>query len=392
MNDLRAFQPSDEVAAARRKRRNILIAVVAIIAVLLIAAFAFGRGSDEEATAGAEAGAIPTVSVVVPGKGQVERTIAASGPLAARREQPVGISGAGGKVTAVYVDAGQWVKQGQVLARVERSVQSQIAAQQQAQISSARAQAALAQNNYDRAAALVDNGFISKAELEAKRASRDQALAQVRVAEAALGQTRAQIAQLDVRAPTAGLVLSRNVEVGQIVSAGAGGLFRIAAGGEMEMQAALAQADLALVSTGMGARVTPVGSTASYQGNVWQVSPTIDPQSRQGYARISVPYDKAIRPGGFAEAQISVGAQTNPILPQSAVLADGKGNYVYLINEKNKVVRRDISIGEVSDTGVAVSEGLRGNEKVVLSAGPFLNPGQEVKPRNVAIATALSDR
>ena len=72
------------------------------------------------------------------------------------------------------------------------------------------------------------------------------------------------------------------------------------------------------------------------------------------------------------------------MLPQSAVLSDDKGNYVYIIDKKNEVERRDIKIGAVSEQGVAIAEGLSGNEAVVLSAGPFLNPGQKVNPRRQA--------
>jgi HlyD family secretion protein len=341
----------------------------------------------DQATAakgGKGAGQVPTVTVVVPGTSQVARLISASGPLAAKRDQPVGIAGQGGRVLRVLVDAGSWVRGGLVLAIVDRSVQAQQAAQLAAQVEAARANAALAQANYERAVSLQGRGFVSKAEIDSKRASRDAAYAQVRVAQATLGATRAQIGQLSVLAPAAGLILARNVEVGQVVSAGSGPLFRMAEGGQMEMRAQLSQQDLAYVHTGMPASVTPVGTQTSIAGSVWQVAPVIDPQSRLGDVRISVPYAGAIRPGGFAEARITAGGTTAPVLPQSAVLSDDKGNYVYIINAKNEVERRDIQIGTVNDNGVTIASGLSGNEAVVLSAGPFLNPGQKVNPRRQA--------
>ena len=152
----------------------------------------------------------------------------------------------------------------------------------------------------------------------------------------------------------------------------------------MEMRAQLAQQDLAQVHAGIPATVTPVGSGRSFSGTVWQVAPVIDPQSRLGDVRIAVPFDPALRPGGFAEARITAGTTTAPMLPQSAVLSDEKGNYVYIINGKNEVERREIQIGSVNDNGVTVGSGLSGNEAVVLSAGPFLNPGQKVNPRRQA--------
>ncbi len=385
-----AFESSDTLVVidrSRRRRTALIVAGLVGIAVLLLAFFLL-RGGEEPAGGPAagqgQSGQAPTVTVIVPGRSDVARTVTASGPLAARRDQPVGIAGQGGRVTRVLVDAGSWVRAGQVLATVERSVQSQLAAQQRAQIAAAKANAELAQNNYERAQALVGRGFVSKADLDQKRAARDAAVAQVRVAEAQLAQTQAEIGRLDVRAPTSGLVLERNVEVGQIVSPGSGALFRIAANGEMEMQAKLAQEDLALVRVGMPASVTPVGLDRSFTGTVWQVAPTIDPQTRQGEVRILVPYDRAIRPGGFAEARISAGATSAPLLPQSAVLSDDQGNYVYIVNGKNEIERRAVKIGGISEAGVTIAEGLSGSEAVVLSAGPFLNPGQKINPRRQA--------
>jgi RND family efflux transporter MFP subunit len=322
--------------------------------------------------------------VVVPGRSSVGRVVSASGPLAARRDQPVGIAGSGGRVVRVTVDAGSWVGAGQVLAVVDRSVQAQQAAQLAAQVEAARANAALAQSNYDRAVALQGRGFVSKAEIDSKKATRDAAYAQVRVAQAQLGATRAQIGQLNVIAPTAGLVLSRNVEVGQIVSPGSGALFHLAEGGQMEMRAQLSQQDLAYIHAGMPADVTPIGSTSSVRGSVWQVAPMIDPQSRLGDVRIGIPYSNGIRPGGFAEARITAGATTAPVLPQSSVLSDEQGNYVYIVNGKNEIERRGIKIGTVGENGVTILEGLSGSEAVVLSAGPFLNPGQKVNPKRQA--------
>jgi len=284
----------------------------------------------------------------------------------------------------VLVDAGAWVRAGQTLAVVDRSVQAQQAAQLAAQVVAAKADAALAQSNYERAISLQGRGFVSKAEIDSKKATRDAAFAQVKVAQAQLAAQRAQIGQLNVIAPASGLILARSVEVGQIVSPASPALFRLAEGGQLEMRAQLSQQDLALIHTGMIASVTPVGAARSFQGPVWQVAPSIDPQSRLGDVRIALSYDPAIKPGGFAEARIVAGETTAPLLPQSAVLSDDKGNYVYVINAKNEVERRDIKIGTVDDNGVTIAEGLSGNEAVVLSAGPFLNPGQKVNPKRQA--------
>jgi RND family efflux transporter MFP subunit len=256
----------------------------------------------------------------------------------------------------------------------------QQAASLAASINQSRADALLAKANLDRAKALVSRGFVSKADVDTKQAALDGANARVAVAQAQLRQQQALIGRLDIRSPTAGLVLTRNVEAGQVVGAGSPALFRVAENGKMELQARLAEDDLARIRVGSPATVTPVGTTLKITGTVWQISPVIDPQSRQGTVRVELPYNVALRPGGFASAQIGGGRGDLPLLPESAVLSDAKGNYVYLIGSDNKVVRRDVKVGDVDERGVTVVSGLSGTERVVASAGAFLNPGDRVKP------------
>ena len=333
-----------------------------------------------------------TVTVIVPGQITVQGAVTASGALAARRDLPVGIAGDGGRVVQVLVDAGTWVNKGQVLAVVDRSVQTEEIASQAANVEVQEANARLAQSKLDRSQKLVANGFISNADIEQLVATRDAAVAQVRVARATLGQLRASAARLNIVAPEAGLVLTRQVEPGQIVSPGSGTLFRIARDGELEMQARLSESNLARMAVGDAADVVPVGTTRHFTGHVWQLSPIIDATSRQGVARIALPYDTALRPGGFATATLRSGTTTAPILPESAILSDANGAYVYVVGTDNKVERRAIAIGDVTAAGIAVLKGLSGNERVVLRAGGFLNPGDKVKPAvdRSAIAGAVA--
>lgn len=365
-----------------RNQRRARIAAI-IVAILIIAGAAyyfFGSGTAAPIEAD-KAGQAQTVTVVAPGRDSVMRAINATGTLAARREIPVGVVGEGGRVIAVYVDAGDWVTQGEVLVSLDRSVQTQQAAALEAQIGVARADQQLAQNELDRAAQLVDRGFISKADVDRKTANRDAARARVNVANAQLAETRARNARLDVRAPVSGYVLERNVETGQTVSAGSGILFRIAKDGQLELQAKLSEADLAQIAVGIPASVTPVGVDRVFNGNIWQISPMIDAQSRQGMARIALPFDTALRPGGFASVEIKSGAMTAPVLPESAVQTGREGSFVYIVGKNNKVQQRLVKLGPVTANGLVIEQGLDGSERVVLYAGGFLNPDETINPK-----------
>jgi HlyD family secretion protein len=360
-------------------RRMVLIGLAVVL--LLVGLWFLNRMStpgDLSADSGPQA---PVVTVIQPGRTTVAGDIKATGTLAARRELPVGVAGEGGRVEAVLVEPGDWVSAGQVLAIIDRSVQVQQAAALEAQIGVAQADARLAQANLDRALQLVERGFVSKADVDRLTANRDAASARVRVAQAQLQETRARNSRLNIVAPASGLVLDRQVEPAQIVSSGSGVLFRIAKGGEMEMEANLTEESLAQISIGVRATVTPVGSEKAFAGEVWQISPMIDPQNRQGTARIALAYAPELRPGGFAEAVISAGAVVAPKLPESAILSDDKGSYVYIVGKDDRIERRRVKTGTVTADSIAVVEGLNGSEQVVLRAGAFLSPGEMVKPQ-----------
>lgn len=368
------------------RRRLLLIAAVVIVALGAAAWFAFGPSGDAT-DADAEALANrPSVTVIVPGTTQVSAMVNVTGTVAALRDMPVGVQGEGGAVTAVLVDAGDFVRKGQVLARIDKSVLEQQVRQLQASVVQARADAALAQSELDRALTLVERGFISKADIDRRTATRDRANAGVNVAIAQLNETQARLGRLDIRAPEAGLILERNVEPGQVVSsAGGAAVFRMAQDGIFELQAKVAEQDLVRLRDGMEALVTPVGQAGNTaKGKIWQLSPVVDPQTRQGVARIRLEPNPGLRPGGFASAAIVAGSANAPLLPESAVLSDEKGNFVYIIDADNKVVRRDVTVGEVSSVGITIAKGLKGDEQVVYSAGAFLNPDDIVVPQRLA--------
>jgi len=373
----------DEGKAAKRRRMLVIGgAVAAVVLILAVLSWAMKPATPAGGDAGKGKQAA-TVSVMVPGRQTVDRIVSATGNLGARREMPIGVAGEGGMVTQVLVEAGTWVAAGQVLATVDRQVQTQQGASLAAQIGVADADLRVAQSELDRAQLLVSRGFISKADIDRKVATRDAARARLGVARAQLAQQRATTSRLDIRAPAAGLVLERKVEPGQVVSSGSGMLFRMAKGGELELLARLGEVDLARMSVGQRASVTPVGSAQSFAGQIWQISPVIDPQTRQGVARVALSYDKALRPGGFASTKIVSGAADVPLLPESAIQSDPKGSFVYIVDSHNKVVRRDVTVGDVTDAGVTVLSGLTGQEAVVVSAGAFLNPGESIIPQRV---------
>jgi multidrug efflux pump subunit AcrA (membrane-fusion protein) len=105
----------------------------------------------------------------------------------------------------------------------------------------------------------------------------------------------------------------------------------------------------------------------------------IDPQTRLGEIRVSLPSSPAIRSGAFARGEVIVGNSQRPVVPQTAVLSDSEGTYVLIVNGENKTERRKVSVANTVPEGLVIGEGLAGNERVVSTAGAFLRAGEVVK-------------
>jgi hypothetical protein len=105
----------------------------------------------------------------------------------------------------------------------------------------------------------------------------------------------------------------------------------------------------------------------------------IDPQTRLGEIRIQLAPDPALRPGAFARGSVTVGKAQRPVIPQTAVLADAAGSYVYVVGADDKVQRVPVRVTDTSDEGLVIGSGLTGKERVVATAGGFLRDGEKVQ-------------
>jgi|GEM_PF-119802 len=352
----------------------------ALVAVLLIALAAWrlmAGGAQPQATL-ADRGGIPLVSVIVPGRQAVTSSVTFTGAIAARYDMPIANEGDTGRIVAVYVEPGDHVKRGQLLARIDDSVLVQQVHRLEASLEQARAQAALSAAEYRRAEGVAAAGALSAEDIEKRRATSVTDAANVKVVAAQLAEAQARLARTHIIAPVEGTVLTRHAEVGQIANPGGDPLFRLESGGEVEMRGQIAEQDLAQVKAGQAATVYLTGITRPFAGQVRLLGAVIDPQTRLGDIRIRLQPDPALRPGAFARAVVLVDNTQRPVLPQTAVMADSNGSYVLVVNASGKVERHAVRVSGTTESGVIVAEGLTGTERVVATAGGFLRDGETV--------------
>ncbi len=322
---------------------------------------------------------VPLVTVMTPVVKEVTASVSFTGAIAARYDMPIANEGDTARIIGVYVEAGDHVQKGQLLARLDDSVLIPQVNRLAASLEQAQAQAALSAAEYKRALGVEAAGALSAEDIEKRRATAVTDAANVKVAAAQLAEAQARVARTRVTAPFAGTVLTRRAEVGQIANPGGEALFRVASGGEVEMRGQIAEQDLAQVQVGQPATVYLTGLARPFQGKVRLLGAIIDPLTRLGDIRIQLQPDAALRPGAFARAEVTIAKARRPVLPKTAVFADGDGSYVIVVDAEGHAARHAVTVAETSDAGVVIGSGLKGDEQIVKSAGGFLREGESVK-------------
>ena len=188
-----------------------------------------------------------------------------------------------------------------------------------------------------------------------------------------------QTEQARVVAPDSGVISVANANVGSMAQPGVE-LFRLIRKGRLEWRAELTAEELMLLHKGMVAEVT-VGEGRIVKGTVRAISPSVNAQTRYGYALVSLSDSSGIIAGVYAHGtfDVSGGKKTLQSLPQSAVMQRGSAAYVLLVGGDGRVHERVVKVGQRSGDRIEIRQGLKANEAVVESGGSFLTEGDVVQ-------------
>lgn len=278
-----------------------------------------------------------------------------------------------GRLTALLVDEGQRVTEGQPMARLDDR-------QTRALAEEAEARARFAQDDLARTRALVTRDIAARATLD--RAERD--------AEAARATAEAARQRLDdhvVRAPAGGVVLRRDGEVGEVVDTPTT-LFWIGEIRPLRVTAEVDEEDIARVMIGQPALLRADAFPGRVlRGEVAQITPRGDTTRKAYRVRLALPEDTPLMVGMTVEANIVLREETDALLvPPAAVALDPdsppgrtRRGHVWLVRE-GRLERRPVLLGVQGARAVEVLEGLAPDESVVAEARPSFREGQRVRP------------
>ena len=282
-----------------------------------------------------------------------------------REEAAVAPEVSGYRVTRVLADVGDYVRAGQTLAVIDPALLD-------AQVAQARAQAAQAEDQALRVKDLDGQGVISQEQIASRRFQAD-------VARANLRALTTQRQKLSVSAPVSGVILEKNARPGDISTPSATPWFRIARDGQIELSADVAEDDLTRIRVGQQATVTlPSGAVAT--GRVRLISPQIDPKTKLGEVRITLPVRGDIRAGGFGRAVFGDASASVLGAPEAAIRYDADGAKVMVVGPDNKVKRVPVQTGARGGGVVQILKGPPAGTRIIANAGALFLDGDLVRP------------
>jgi RND family efflux transporter MFP subunit len=253
-----------------------------------------------------------------------------SGPLKAANSAFVKARVAG-ELQGLTVREGDFVKAGQVIARVEITEYQARERQAQQQAESAKAQVDIARRSFDNNRSLVDQGFISKTALDSSIATLASAEANLQAARAGAEVASKALADTVLRAPIAGQIAQRLAQPGERVAIDAR-IVEIVDLSRLELEASLSAADSVHVQAGQTAQLMIEGADKAIPAKVVRVNPTAMAGSRAVLAYLALDTSAGLRQGLFAQGVLATATVRALALPLSAVRTDKPQPYVQMLS------------------------------------------------------------
>ncbi len=308
----------------------------------------------------------------------VARIVPLTGTLTAELRTEL-TANAGGRVTKTFVERGQKVAQGALIAQLDVRSAAASAAEAQANVASAQTQLEAARAECERFDALVARGAITQQEHDKQTATCKQQLASVAVSQARASSAAIAVGDGTIRAPFAGVVTERMVSVGDYVQPSSK-IVTLVVGNPLRLKLTIPERRIGDVKE--GALVTFSAAALpgrTFSGTVKYLSGEVRPTTRDVVVEAIVPNaDGALLPGMFVEAALHVGERQAPVVPKTAILATGQEKSIYLVKDKHLELHL-VKLGIEAGDAFAIEEGARAGDLVVTNPSPQMSDGAPVE-------------
>ncbi|MEO8181774.1 MAG: efflux RND transporter periplasmic adaptor subunit [Deltaproteobacteria bacterium] len=343
----------------------------------LALAWLVGCGAVASAAPAEEAASIDVQTSVATAR-SVPRTLSLTGSLTARREARIAADGAG-KITATFVERGDRVKRGDPLARVDARSQAFASVEAQAQTEALRAQEQTAKLECQRAQSLFAGNAISRAEYDRTNTSCAVSGHSVAAARARALLAAKAVGDSIIRAPFDGVVAERSIDVGNYVVAGHA-IATLVDVDTLRLELSVPESALAAVGAGDSVEFAVAAYPGRrFSGRLSHLGPVVRTASRDQIVEAVVDNsDGLLRPGMFAVAELTVGTDPLPVVPETALRGSRESGRLFVVDE-DRIEERVVLARQTLAGEIAIVKGLRAGERVVNPITEAVRDGARVR-------------
>ncbi|MBP2550753.1 RND family efflux transporter MFP subunit [Neorhizobium galegae] len=317
------------------------------------------------------------VGTVTVAEAQVAERISTTGEISARVQSDLSFR-VSGRITDRFVEVGDRVKAGQVLARIDAQEQKADLQVAVATLASAEAQQTQAQQAFDRQQSLFSTGVTTRADLDSARETLLRAQATVESEQAQLDTARDTLAQTDLTADADGVITARNAEVGQVAQA-AQVIFTLAHDGPRDAVVNVDESLLLGRELADDIEVRLLSGGAPIKAEVREVSPTIDSSSATIRVKLGLEDVPQAKLGSPVVATASFKPQTAIELPWSSMASLNGKPAVWVVDPASHAVSiRPVDVITYHSDRFSIRSGVKPGEIVVATGANFLNQGEVV--------------
>lgn len=356
--------------------------VLGIGVVVLAGSVLAGCGGEPEAPAAAAAPAAVQIgqeNVVKVESGRIVTGPIISGELRPAREATVRAE-LGGSMTAVLVEEGQLTKQGAVIGRIETRTLDDVRQSAASAVRSAESQLALAQREVARTEQLVKAGALAARDLDLAHANVATVEAQVADAKSRLAAAERQLGDAVIRAPLTGVVSSREVNRGDVVSSGTA-LFTVIDPSSMRLEASVPSDDLSALRVGAKVEFTVRGYDQTFTGTIERIAPQADAATRQVPIYVAIPnVGGRLVAGLYAEGRVVSDSASGLVVPAAAINTAGAEPWALRVTGgKTERVAVKLGLRDPRTERVHVVSGLSERDTLLRGASQGIPPGTTVQ-------------
>ncbi len=362
-----------------------IILVVAIIIIIGLAFLVYSRVKANLEASTKQNQVIPSVEMTSPTRGALQQKLNFTGDVQPIEQANI-YSRVAGNIEKIYVNIGDYVNQGRLMASIDRSIYQQTERQNEGLYKQAKATVENNRVNWERNKELYDKGLVAKSDLDNARTTLTVSEAQVETSLANLRNAETTLSYCSITAPISGYVTKRLLDRGSYVTVGgttqSSVIFTIADIRQIKVMVNVLEKDIPQLDKVESVTVT----SGTYPGEVFtaalkKMSQQVDLNTRTMPVEIDITNkDGKLKPGMFVSIQLVIQQSENAlILPAQCVLKDDNGNFVYMVGTDSTAQSKYITIGIQQDNNDEIISGLSDNDRVIFSGQALLKNGAKVK-------------